>query len=317
MCQKQKNTQNTTGINTSKKKKLLSFPYKSDVVNILLICATSLFFVVILNIIWYVFELTELGLPSSLTFTEGFQLTINIIFMCVIAYLQYKVERNWNVANDNFQSFEKKLEFEEIVSNRIHDLSVSDELSTVGYIPVALSLQNVDRITNYPKSVRQFVSGSEYDLLIYIESPGQQSIFPACYHFENLKLKISSEKDYSNANEIQERNICYKNSCLWFGINALDCNEKVKERIFSNLVNALYFNQKGRQADELYCQLTATVTDNSHRAYDVKTQTISPTENLSFNLIIDFSLLPASGFCDAFGKFKLRMRIRNIKVSAA
>ena len=133
MCQKQKNSNNNDQCNSSSS--------YNDARKIFRICVIALAFVFVLNLIWYGIEKIWVGPPSSLSYADGFQLTINIIFMCVIDYLQYRIERKWNDANNEQQKFEKELELKGIISDRIHSLSETNQLSVTGYIPVSREIR--------------------------------------------------------------------------------------------------------------------------------------------------------------------------------
>lgn len=295
MCQKQKNSNNNDQCNSSSS--------YNDARKIFRICVIALAFVFVLNLIWYGFEQIWVGPPSSLSYADGFQLTINIIFMCVIAYLQYRIERKWNDANNEQQKFEKELELKGIISDRIHSLSETNQLSVTGYIPV--SRENESAVY-YTKPIQHIIGSKKYSLLICIEAFGQPSIFPACYTFDDVTLQ------YCGLN-IDKNNMQYNSACLAFGIDDSKCNDEIANKILSSLINTLYFNQAGHDFEGIECCLTAKVKDTSHPAYNMEKKEFSK-EKLPFDLEIKFSLFPDSGFCDEFGRFKMRIELNSISV---
>ena len=295
MCQKQKNSNNNDQCNSSSS--------YNDARKIFRICVIALAFVFVLNLIWYGIEKIWVGPPSSLSYADGFQLTINIIFMCVIAYLQYRIERKWNDANNEQQKFEKELELKGIISDRIHSLSETNQLSVTGYIPV--SRENESAVY-YTKPIQHIIGSKKYSLLICIEAFGQPSIFPACYTFDDVTLQ------YCGLN-IDKNNMQYNSACLAFGIDDSKCNDEIANKILSSLINTLYFNQAGHDFEGIECCLTAKVKDTSHPAYNMEKKEFSK-EKLPFDLEIKFSLFPDSGFCDEFGRFKMRIELNSISV---
>lgn len=302
----------------------------------------SLVFILLLNSFWYWLEQIWDGPKSSLTYPEGFQITIDVLFMCLVAFVQFRIEQKWKKEDDRRQKFEETLRLKEIISERIRSLSFLNQVTVTGYIPVIFErtlttddneepvetdsdttigtseVSDQELRVYYPKEVQK-LQNEKCALLIVISAENFSPIFPECFHVEDLKIQLKSSSESHNYDgtsppEIYENVFAkYQNGCFIIGIEEKEQTQPPKEKeqaqpsqndIFKMLISALYYNQKGRSLDSINCCFEMEVKDGSLQAYDV-TKHKFLNRALSFKLSIDVELIPTSGF-NVFGVFEMR-----------
>lgn len=298
----------------------------------------SLVFILLLNSFWYWLEQIWDGPKSSLTYPEGFQIAIDVLFMCLVAFVQFRIEQKWKKEDDRRQEFEETLRLKEIISERIRSLSFLNQVIVTGYIPVPQDSSERTSTTGdneepvgivsgkqrvyYPKEVQK-LQNKNCALLIVISTENFSPIFPECFQVENLKIQLKSSSENHDCDGTSapktNGNVFAKYQNGWFIIEVTDKEQtqlpQEKEQakpfqndIFKMLISALYYNQKGRSLDSINCCFEMEVKDGSLQAYSVTKHTFSD-DALSFKLSIDVELIPTSGF-NVFGAFEMRANFR-------
>lgn len=293
----------------------------------------SLLFVLLLNSIWYWLEQIWDGPKSSLTFSEGFQLAIDVIFMCIIAYFQYTIEKRWKketemretqdkIQNELLMKQDKKNHEErlkldavrhkqELISERIRSLIITNEIKAVG------CLKSHGYIQHYPKSEESLLY-SKHDLVFSLSSKTGQTIIPPFFEVSGKIFSCSIKIFQINGSDLEIQNIpvtsfseMYKNGKFFVFFDEVSLLDDEKKALFNFLANVLFLNQKGRTPPTLCLEMELELTDNSLNIYN---NISDAKQGLTFNLDVTIELVPINGVTET-GEFELEMFYTNIKVS--